>query len=352
MSPATLAGSLTDFPLGDLLQFVALSRRTGRIDLRRGDDKAVVVMRTGRLLYAASGSAKESLGHQLVTRGLVTPQDLERALTRHRRDPDGHLGNALVEMGLLDAKRLAALIEDQLEQVVAELMLWTDGSFSFTPLRLADHGEVEVDAGQLGFEGGFPTDEVLLRVTCREDEWTESFGPSEAPPWKPRAELSETSLRSIIAELALPLVTSEVTVRILGHARRQADRGLLFATRTDGFSAIGHFGIDGSTAEGAEGKLPELRIPLAVPSILEETTRRGRRHRRDMPETRWDRVILEALGPGSHGPGAAIPLAGGGHRSLLVLYLDNHLTELPLPNLAHLESQVQEASRSLEPARS
>lgn len=349
MSSTTLAGSLADFPLGDLLQFVALSRRTGRIDIERPGERAVIVMRDGRLLYAACGSAKESLGHQLIARGWVSPGDLERALTRHRRTPQSHLGTALVELGLLGHDDLVDLISEQIEGVVAELMLWSDGSFSFTPLRLADDGEVEVDARRLGLEDGVSTDQVLLRVSSREDEWSESHGTLPRTTTK-RPSLPETHLRSIIQEIGPPLVTSEVTVRILGHARRLADRGVLFAARTSAFAGIGTFGLDPPASEVGD-RLRDLRIPVEVPSILAEAVARGRWLGRSMPRSAWDREILAALGPDSTGPAAAIPLSAGG-RALLILYLDNHPTTRPLPNLAHLESQIQEAGQTLLAAAS
>ena len=65
-SAMSLVGRLEDIELPELIQFLANNRKTGRLTLSRRDGHGVVLMRLGRILYAASNSVRETLGSLLV----------------------------------------------------------------------------------------------------------------------------------------------------------------------------------------------------------------------------------------------------------------------------------------------
>ncbi len=340
---ATLEGRLGDVAISDLLQFLALSRRTGRIDITRRDERAVIVVREGRLLFAATGSPKETLGHMLLARNLVAPDDLEAALQHHRVTPQGHLGSILVERGLLSGESLEDLISEQIEEVLAEILLWPSGRFAFTPLRLESQGEIEVDPERLSLDAGVAADQILLRLSGRSDE-----AQRERPhdPEDDLLPLRDTTLREIIDEIRSPMFTSEMTSRLLAHARRRADRGVMFAARIGGFGAIGQFGLEGPGRPEPLATLQGLRLPLDTPSILAEAAEQQRPYRAFLPETDDDRRLLTALGGGAR-EGAALPLVLDG-RVLLVLYLENREGRPPMPALDDLELLMLEAGRQME----
>ena len=91
----SLAGRLEEIELAELLHFLALNNRTGKVSLSRREAHGLVVVRLGRIVYAASSSIRETFGHILVCRGLVTPEVLTQALDRQHLAADGRrLGDA------------------------------------------------------------------------------------------------------------------------------------------------------------------------------------------------------------------------------------------------------------------
>ena len=66
----SLAGRLEEIELAELLHFLSLNNRTGKVMLSRRDAHGLVVVRLGRIVYAASSSIRESFGNILVCRGL------------------------------------------------------------------------------------------------------------------------------------------------------------------------------------------------------------------------------------------------------------------------------------------
>ena len=78
----SLAGRLEEVELAELLHFLSLNNRTGKISLTRHDGHGLIVMRLGRIVYAASSSVREAFGNILVCRGLVPAETLAEALER------------------------------------------------------------------------------------------------------------------------------------------------------------------------------------------------------------------------------------------------------------------------------
>jgi hypothetical protein len=56
----SLAGRLEEIELAELLHFLSLNNRTGKVILSRRDAHGLVVVRRGRIVYAASSSIRET----------------------------------------------------------------------------------------------------------------------------------------------------------------------------------------------------------------------------------------------------------------------------------------------------
>lgn len=173
----SLAGRLEEIDLAELLHFIALSSRTGRVTISRRDGHGLVVVRLGRILYAASSSIRETFGNILVCRGLVSPDTLAAALERqHSSGDDRKLGFILMEMGSLTEAQLKDVLKQQASLVVQELCGWRTGYFRFEVTPVASSGEIGVDAEDLVLAEGVATDQVLLEALTRSDE-AEPEGP-------------------------------------------------------------------------------------------------------------------------------------------------------------------------------
>src|SRR5205085_12210215 len=77
-----LEGTLRDFSLADIFQLIGLQRKTGVLTLRGKDDNVTVTFLDGKVVGADSASHRleTRLGHVLIKSGMLTQEQLARAL--------------------------------------------------------------------------------------------------------------------------------------------------------------------------------------------------------------------------------------------------------------------------------
>ncbi len=173
-----LAGKLDKYDFADLLQMLASSGKGGKLTLTDYGGQGVIVFRQGKIIYAASSVARETLGNMLLCRGLIEQEQLELSLEAQRASKDDRrLGAILVEMGFLTQGLLEELITAQIEKVVSQFLGWNTGFFRFEEFELPNQGEVEVDPrllqgaqGDMLLSEGLPADQVLLELARKLDE--------------------------------------------------------------------------------------------------------------------------------------------------------------------------------------
>ena len=73
----SLVGRLEDLSVGEILQIVSLSKRSGLLRLESPADKANIYIRSGMIIYAARSDEKEGLLSLLIHHGLVNRDHLE-----------------------------------------------------------------------------------------------------------------------------------------------------------------------------------------------------------------------------------------------------------------------------------
>jgi hypothetical protein len=158
----SLVGRLEDLSLPDILQLIALSKRTGKLTLSRREGTGVIVCREGKIIYAASDSVRNTLGNILVTQNILGEADLLMALeAQHQSPEDKRLGSILVEKGYVDQEKLEHGIRGQFEKVIAELLAWKTGFFRFELMEAAKTEEIEVDAKDFLLQGGLSSDGIV-----------------------------------------------------------------------------------------------------------------------------------------------------------------------------------------------
>ncbi len=349
----SFVGKLDQFKLPDLLQIISGNRKTGRLALTRRDSQAVIVFRSGQIIYAASSAARETLGSLLLCRQLIDEEGLARALEiQHTATEEKRLGTILVESGLLSEEALRQVITGQIEGVIADIMQWEGGFFKFDLLRLPDHGEVEVDARDFVHREGLSAQKVLMDIAAEMDR-TAAYpilfaAPATGVEPSPGAAAGDPSrigsLKSIMSAIRSPEFTGEATARILGFARDSLPRGVLFVVRRDGFRAMSVFG-----AGGRDGSQPNPRISLALdqPSVIAEAADRKESYHGPLEDNRANRALLAALGKERPTEVVAIPLVVN-DLALLVLYGDNAATGEPIARIDQLELLMLQAGLAME----
>ncbi len=164
----SLVGRLEDLSLPDILQLIALSKRTGKLTLSRREGTGVIVCRGGKIIYAASDSVRDTLGNILVSQNLLSEAELLTALEAQHQSPDAkRLGGILVDMGYVDREKLEHAIREQFEKVIAELLAWKTGYFRFELMDVPETEEIEVDAKDFLLQGGLSSDAVVQEAIRR-----------------------------------------------------------------------------------------------------------------------------------------------------------------------------------------
>jgi len=133
LSPASIRNVMADLEtmgLPEVLQWIATSRKTGTLYLRRAATEKRIVFQHGTVYSSWSNHPRESLGQFLIRDRFVTEEQLFRALQRQEKNGK-MLGGILMEEGILSAEDLRQALTTKAEETVYDLFLWPDGSFEF-----------------------------------------------------------------------------------------------------------------------------------------------------------------------------------------------------------------------------
>ncbi|MGE5235326.1 MAG: DUF4388 domain-containing protein [Acidobacteriota bacterium] len=341
----SLAGTLDELALPDILQIISLAEKTGRLSLTTRDAEGLIVFRRGRIIYASSNAAREAFGCILVGMKLIDEATLRKALIRqHRSHEERRLGRILVEVGALSEEDLERVVQRQVEKVVGELFTWSDGFFKFEPLEIPDCGEVEVDAKEFLADGGLNAHKVALDLTRLSDEQrhgqrkgADAMGHTVelrlASAGRERATLQE-----IIGSPQPPSLTAEFTQEVLRLAASFFGRGVLMLVERQGITGIGQFGPS-SPDSGASERARDLWLPIDEPSIVGEVVASRTAYRGPLLRLHLNELIVALLGKEWPKEVGVVPLTWEG-QVIAVLYGDDHGLGAGLPSLMSLERRL------------
>jgi hypothetical protein len=157
-----LHGTLRDFSIVEILQLIGQQGKTGVLRLASRREEVHVLFADGCVVSADTGRpTRERLGGLLVRAGLLSRDDLARALSAQRRTLR-RLGDLLVELELAskaDVKEVARL---QTTETLYRLFDWKDGTYHFEP------DSVEWDPELVS---PLRAESILMEGMRRLDEW-------------------------------------------------------------------------------------------------------------------------------------------------------------------------------------
>lgn len=128
----SLVGNLEDLGLGEILQIVSLSRKSGILRLHSRGRQGTVVFRLGQVIQATSSTHQESLGEALIRKGAIDLATLRSALAYQEREGfRERLGTILCTRHDVAADAVDEVVREQIENVVYSLFAWVEGTFDF-----------------------------------------------------------------------------------------------------------------------------------------------------------------------------------------------------------------------------
>jgi len=128
----SLVGNLEDLGLGDILQIVSLSRKSGVLSLNSRGREGKVIFYNGQVIRATSSVHRENLGHLLLAKELVDVDTLRKALELQTRSEEKkRIGDILAERFGVSKDAIEEAVKEQVEKIVYSFFAWTEGAFSF-----------------------------------------------------------------------------------------------------------------------------------------------------------------------------------------------------------------------------
>lgn len=128
----SLVGNLEDLGLGEILQIVSLSRKTGVLSLHSRGREGSVIFRQGQVVRAASSTFQQSLGEVLIQKGVIDLAVLRKALALQQEEGfRERLGVILIKNFGISYEIVEEVVREQIENVVFTLFEWSEGSFEF-----------------------------------------------------------------------------------------------------------------------------------------------------------------------------------------------------------------------------
>jgi CheY-like chemotaxis protein len=128
----SLVGNLEDLGLGEILQIVSLSRKTGILTLSSKEREGSVVFRQGQVVRATSSTFQQSLGEVLIQKGLIDLAILRKALAFQQEEGfRERLGVILIKNFGISYEVVEEVVREQIENVVFTLFAWSEGTFEF-----------------------------------------------------------------------------------------------------------------------------------------------------------------------------------------------------------------------------
>lgn len=239
----SLIGSLEDLSLGDILQIISLSQKSGVLVLRTNEGEGRIVFRGGLVCGAVAKDGPRDLRGVLVDGGFVDEAAFDAASASLDGDAAGperdeRIAAALTEADVVSAERIDSLRREAVEAAVVAMFRWDTGDFSFDVREEREPEDpalllaVGVNAQYLAMEGARCDDEDGARDEAAFDAIpaSEMFGvvsdePADEPGETPAA-FSEPELSTPAPEVPEALLPSiEASVAVVAEAAvERADR--------------------------------------------------------------------------------------------------------------------------------
>lgn len=157
-----IEGQLSDVGLADIMQLLAVGRKTGCLTVTDRSSFGYIYMEEGRVIYANVLNRPDRLGELLVRNQVIDRDELSRAMEQQARQPGLRLGRILVDRDTITEEDLFRFITVQVEEAVYHLFAWERGAFHFEPDSRPDDTtgpHVSINAESLLLEGARRVDE-------------------------------------------------------------------------------------------------------------------------------------------------------------------------------------------------
>ena len=158
----SLKGDIENFHLSSILQLLSADKKSGLLTIDDGTRKVQVFISNGNIVYAVGTQKEVRLGYLLRTKGIISAEELQKALTLAKQRKE-RLGKILVERGFISVETLKKFLHQQVREILYDLFLWKNGAFEYVDQEINLADELTTELNYM---------EVILEGTRRVDEWS------------------------------------------------------------------------------------------------------------------------------------------------------------------------------------
>lgn len=397
----SLGGKLEDLGLGEILSIVGLSRRSGVLFLRKGDNEGKIVFKYGQVIYVETNTSPE-IQDILLRHKVLSEEEIDAAKKEFElRFPSVRtFTEFLKENKRLKGSYIEKVLTPYVEDEVLKLFKWDEGRFNLEivddekdlSLYMNPYGvvlDIGVNPQFLAIEGARRKDEeeresAEKRAERAKLEFLENDKMIEKERLQPQPvilekgeyaelknfarellsgleleveteEADETSdveevkrLKSYISELQNPSSGTEITLLILRYASEIMNRAVLFLVRKNEVVGLGQFGVY-TVTPNSNALVRSIKIPLDSPSIFRSVIERGVSMKKRLRKDGWDKFLVQKLGGIYPVESFAAPIWTRG-KIVAILYGDNLPEFKKISNTAGLEIFLSHAGLAMDKA--
>jgi len=132
-----LRGRLEVFSFADLLQWMELNHRSGRLTVSRGPDRRSLDLRNGRIVYVSGSLPRHRLGIHLLRTGALSAPVLYELLALSLTG-GGSLARLILDGGHDTHDGLSLRVEDHSRRLLFAMFSWRESLFEYDPDALVE----------------------------------------------------------------------------------------------------------------------------------------------------------------------------------------------------------------------
>lgn len=189
----SLVGNIEDLGLGDILQIVSLSRKSGVLFLTSNDREGKLVFKDGQVVRAFSTDIGEDLEQLLLASGLVDEAQLKEAMDASE---GAVLDDVLIEKFGVEKDSLDEIRKEQIGKSAYTLFGWKSGNFNFD---LRDVDEYMLESDFFVYPHGMNPQFIAMEGTRLQDE-SGRDEPEAAPEISNEPVIEEPIVEPVIEE--------------------------------------------------------------------------------------------------------------------------------------------------------
>jgi len=250
-----IQGTLATMSVADLLQFLAVGKKTGTLKFSHAKVVKGIYFEDGIIVGSSTNDPKEYLGQVLIHYGKINEAQLQAAMEVQRSRGRGRLGNILVEQKIVTEEEVAELLKVRTLDIIYDLFIWKEAHFEFVVEETLpeDFTRIDVEPTMVIMEGIYRADEITrFHTLIPSDRAVMDLGSG----WTSSLTVSK-EVRQLLFFVGKRMSVAEICYNM--HAAPFEIYAKLFDLVSRGLAVV-------------TGELPETPDPLSAEADLPEST--------------------------------------------------------------------------------